>query len=62
VRASFIRCFASLLYTYRRYLLPATGDRKKAGMLYEFKMDEFVKSLPNENVQYITALQQTQGV
>lgn len=31
-------------------------------MLYTFKMDEFVKSLPSENVQYITSLQQTQGL
>lgn len=61
VRASFVRCFASLFYTYRRYLVPATGERKKSGMHYEFKMDEFVKSLPVENVQYITALQQTQA-
>lgn len=61
VRASFVRCFASLLYTYRRFLVPAAGDRKKSGMLYTFKMDEFVKSLPGENVQYITTLQQTQA-
>lgn len=61
VRASFVRCFASLLYTYRRYLVPATGERKKSGMLYLFKMDEFVKSLPGENVAYITSLQQTQA-
>lgn len=61
VRASFVRCFASLLYTYRRYLIPATGDRKKAGMLYQFKMDEFVKSLPSENVPFITSLQETQA-
>ncbi|CAN9317854.1 unnamed protein product [Alternaria alternata] len=61
VRASFVRCFASLFYTYRRYLIPATGERKKSGMTYQFKMDEFVKSLPAENVQYITTLQQTQA-
>jgi hypothetical protein len=60
VRASFVRCFASLLYTYRRFLVPATGERKKAGMLYQFKMEEFMKSQPNENVQYLAALQQTQ--
>lgn len=61
VRASFVRCFASLFYTYRRYLVPASGERKKSGMTYQFKMDEFVKSLPAENVQYIETLQQTQG-
>ncbi|KAG9190685.1 hypothetical protein G6011_08773 [Alternaria panax] len=45
----------------KRYLMPATGERKKSGMTYQFKMDEFVKSLPAENVQYITTLQQTQA-
>jgi hypothetical protein len=62
VRASFVRCFASILYTYRRYMVPATGDRKKSGMHYQFKMDEFMKNQPGENVQYLTALQQTQGM
>ncbi|KAL1600302.1 hypothetical protein SLS59_005929 [Nothophoma quercina] len=61
VRASFVRCFASLLYTYRRYLVPASGDRKKSGMHYQFKMEEFMKAQPAENVQYLTALQQTQS-
>ncbi|ORY03936.1 dDENN domain-containing protein [Clohesyomyces aquaticus] len=61
VRASFVRCFASLLYTYRRYMLPATGDRKKSGMVYSFKMEEFLKSLPHENAEYVRMLQQTQG-
>ncbi|KAF2736375.1 DENN-domain-containing protein [Polyplosphaeria fusca] len=62
VRASFVRCFASLLYTYRRYMLPATGDQKKSGMVYRFKMDEFLKSMPHENAQYMSMLQQTQGL
>ncbi|PVI07764.1 DENN-domain-containing protein [Periconia macrospinosa] len=61
VRASFVRCFASLLYTYRRYLVPAAGDRKKSGLLYQFKMEEFMKSMPHENMQYMQMLQQTQG-
>jgi hypothetical protein len=30
-------------------------------MLYQFKMEEFMKSQPGENVQYLAALQQTQG-
>ncbi|KAF2266681.1 dDENN domain-containing protein [Lojkania enalia] len=61
VRASFVRCFASLLYTYRRYMAPATGDQKRAGMKYTFKIDDFMKSLPHENMQYMAMLQQTQG-
>lgn len=61
VRASFVRCFASLLYTYRRYMVSASGEQKKSGLIYHFKMDEFVKSLPSENVHYMALLQQTQG-
>ncbi|KAF2635986.1 dDENN domain-containing protein [Massarina eburnea CBS 473.64] len=62
VRASFVRCFASLLYTYRRYMVNASGDQKKSGLIYHFKMDEFLKSMPNENMQYMQMLQQTQGL
>ncbi|KAF2256648.1 DENN-domain-containing protein [Trematosphaeria pertusa] len=61
VRASFVRCFASLLYTYRRYMVPPTGDQKRAGMIYQFKMDDFMKSMPHENAQYMSVLQQTQA-
>lgn len=61
VRAAFVRCFASLFYTYRKYLEPATGDQKKGGMLYRFNMDGFLRSLPHENADYMNVLQQTQG-
>lgn len=61
VRAAFVRCFASLFYTYRKYLQPATGDQKKGGMIYRFHMDGFLRSLPHENADYIHVLQQTQG-
>jgi hypothetical protein len=43
-------------------MVPATGERKKSGMHYQFKMDEFMKSQPSENVQYLATLQQTQGL
>jgi len=62
IRAAFVRCFASLFYTYRKYLQPATGDQKKAGMIYRFNMDGFLRSLPHENADYIHTLRQTQGV
>lgn len=42
-------------------MVPSTGERKKAGMVYQFKMEEFMKSQPTENVQYLATLQQTQG-
>lgn len=61
VRAAFVRCFASLLYTYRRCLQPASGDQKKNGMVYSFRMDAFLKSVPHETAEYITMLRETQG-
>ncbi|CAI7667967.1 unnamed protein product [Penicillium palitans] len=61
IRAAFVRCFASLFYTYKKFLLPASGDKKKSGMYYNFNMEAFMKSLPSEHAEYITILQQTQG-
>ncbi|KAL9604967.1 MAG: hypothetical protein Q9219_000155 [cf. Caloplaca sp. 3 TL-2023] len=61
IRAAFVRCFASLLYTYRKFLQPATGDQKKAGMLFHFNINGFLRSLPHEAADYISVLQQTQA-
>jgi hypothetical protein len=61
IHAAFARCFASLFYTYRKFLNPASGDQKKSGMLYSFNMDGFLRSLPRENADYMAVLQQTQG-
>ncbi|KAL3491459.1 AEX-3 domain-containing protein [Aspergillus germanicus] len=61
VRAAFVRCFASLFYTYKKFLQPASGDKKKAGLTYSFNMDAFFKSLPGEHAEYIGVLQHTQG-
>lgn len=30
-------------------------------MIYHFKMEEFMKSMPHDQVQYMAMLQQTQG-
>ncbi|KAI9829047.1 MAG: hypothetical protein M1832_000070 [Thelocarpon impressellum] len=61
VQAAFVRCFASLFYTYRKFLQPATGDQKKGGKLHRFNMDAFLKSMPRENADYLNMLRQTQG-
>ncbi|KAJ5144037.1 uncharacterized protein N7515_002824 [Penicillium bovifimosum] len=61
VRAAFVRCFASLFYTYKKFLVPASGEKKKSGMYYNFNVDAFMKSLPSEHAEYISILQQTQG-
>ncbi|THC89865.1 hypothetical protein EYZ11_010678 [Aspergillus tanneri] len=52
---------ACLFYTYKKYLQPASGDKKKAGLTYNFNMEAFLKSLPGEHAEYIAVLQQTQG-
>ncbi|KAI4162570.1 MAG: hypothetical protein LQ342_003801, partial [Letrouitia transgressa] len=61
IRAAFVRCFASLFYTYRKFLQPASGDQRRAGMHSQFNMNGFLKSLPRENANYMNILQQTQG-
>ena len=60
VRAAFVRCFASLFYTYRKFLHPASGERRKAGMIYHFNMDQFMKSVPHGDDEYMHMLRQTQ--
>jgi hypothetical protein len=61
VRAAFVRCFASLLYTYRRFLRPAKGEQRANGMFYKFDMEGFLKSLPHDTAEYLTTLQDTQA-
>lgn len=60
IRAAFVRCFASLLFTYRKFLGAPSADGKKAGKLYRFNMEGFLKSMPQENSNYIQMLEQTQ--
>lgn len=60
--AAFARCFASLFYTYRKFLTPASTEQKKSGQLFNFNMDGFQKSVPSEHAQYIGALRETQGM
>lgn len=62
VRAAFVRTFASLFYTYRKYLGKPTREQKSSGQLYGFDMDGFMKSLPHEQYEYINMLKQTQGM
>ena len=62
VRAAFVRCFASLFYTYKKFLQPVTSDKKKTGQHFMFNIEAFMKSLPGEHAEYIAVLQQTQGM
>jgi hypothetical protein len=61
VRAAFVRCFASMFYTYRKFLNRPTREQKSSGQLYGFDMEGFLKSLPHEQQEYTTMLKQTQG-
>ena len=60
VRAAFVRCLASLLYTYRKHLGRPTKDQKANGRLYAFDMDSFIKGLPYDQQGYTTMMRDTQ--
>jgi hypothetical protein len=61
IRAAFVRCFASMFYTYRKYLRPPTKEQRSSGQFYGFDIDGFIRSLPGEQADYIAMLRQTQG-
>jgi hypothetical protein len=61
VRAAFVRCLASLLYTYRKHLGRPTREQKANGQLYSFDMDGFIRSLPYDQQEYATMMRDTQG-
>jgi hypothetical protein len=60
VRAAFVRCQASLLYTYRKHLGRPSKQQKSNGQLYAFDMDGFIKSLPHEQQAYVSMMRDTQ--
>ncbi|KIM93013.1 hypothetical protein OIDMADRAFT_208363 [Oidiodendron maius Zn] len=61
VRAAFVRCFANLFYTYRKYMGRPTKEQKSSGQIYAFDMEGFLKSLPHEQQEYVCMLKQTQA-
>lgn len=61
VRVAFVRCLASLIYTYRKFLGRPSKEQRNNGQLYAFDMDGFIKSLPYEQQEYAVTLRDTQG-
>ncbi|QPH05985.1 hypothetical protein C2857_004142 [Epichloe festucae Fl1] len=61
VRAAFVRCLASLLYTYRKHLGRPNKQQKSNGQLYAFDMEGFIKSLPYDQQDYATMMRDTQA-
>jgi hypothetical protein len=61
VRAAFVRCQASLLFTYRKFMGRPSKEQKANGQAYAFDMDGFIRSLPHEQHDYANMMRQTQG-
>ncbi|KAL2197253.1 AEX-3 domain-containing protein [Corynascus similis CBS 632.67] len=61
VRAAFVRCLASLLYTYRKHLNRPSREQKANGQLYAFDMDGFIRNLPYDQQEYATMMRDTQA-
>ncbi|KAI1426356.1 dDENN domain-containing protein [Xylaria sp. FL1777] len=61
IRAAFVRCQASLLYTYRKHLGRPSKDQKNNGQLYAFDMNGFIKSLPYDQQDYAAMMRDTQA-
>ena len=40
---------------------PASGERKKVGMFYHFSMDQFLRSVPHGDSEYMHMLRETQA-
>ena len=62
ILAAFLRCMASLFYTYRQYISPTPrGEAVKSGKLFSFSRDAFLRSLPSDQAGYMEMLCETQG-
>lgn len=61
VRAAFVRCLASLLYTYRKHLGRPSREQKANGQIYAFDMAGFIRSLPYDQQDYAVMMRDTQG-
>lgn len=65
IRAAFVRCLASVLYTYRRFMQPTpqgSAHKKNANpALYRFDREGFVRSLSADHAEYMEVMQQTQA-
>lgn len=60
VRAAFVRCQASLLFTYRKHLGKPSKAQKSSGQLFAFDMDAFIKNLPHDHMEYGMMMRDTQ--
>ncbi|CAJ2511126.1 Uu.00g067510.m01.CDS01 [Anthostomella pinea] len=61
IRAAFVRCQASLLYTYRKFMGRPSRQQKSNGQLFAFDMNGFIKSLPYDQQEYVGMMKETQA-
>jgi hypothetical protein len=62
IRAAFLRCFASLLYNYRKYLEPVSASQRKSdGKLFNFKLQGFIRAAPRDTAPFLEMLSETQA-
>lgn len=61
IRAAFARLFTSLLYNYRRFMLPADAAQRKAGLREKFGVDAWTRSLPPDHAEYMMFFKDTQA-
>ncbi|KAL1887342.1 hypothetical protein Sste5346_010281 [Sporothrix stenoceras] len=61
VRAAFVRCLASIFYTYRKHLGRPTREQKSNGQVFAFDIGGFIKSLPYDQQEYVSTLRNTQA-
>ena len=61
VRTAFARFFTSLLYNYRRFMMPADIAQRKLGLREKFGADAWIRSLPPEHAEYMTLMKDTQA-
>lgn len=60
VRAAFVRCQASLLYTYRKHLGRPTREQRANGQVYAFDTEAFIRGSPHDQQDYATMMRDTQ--
>ena len=60
IQAAFLRCFAALLFSYRKYLEPV--QRKSSdGKLFNFNLSAFIRTSPRDTAPYLEMLSETQA-
>jgi hypothetical protein len=63
IRSAFLRCFAALLYNYRKHIVPVSTSQANGsgGQQYEFNLQNFLKSVSRDGTAYLEMLTETQA-